>query len=128
MMTPSASRRGSARERTHLSSPGVYLFFQLFALYRSRPARPQPAASEVPVNRKFWWPALVMYAATALRPVVTLLFPPAGPPTVTDPAGAIWNVEALYGVCALAALFTMGAFAMLALLRLTERGGGSAGI
>lgn len=97
----------------------VYLFFQTFALYQSR-RQPQPAAS-VPIAANFWWPALAMYAATALRPVVTLPFLPPGPPTVTDPAGVIWNVEALYGVCALAGIFTMGAFAMLALLRLTER-------
>lgn len=107
----------------------VYLFFQLFALYRSRRvARPQPAASE-PIAASFWWPALAMYAATALRPVATLLFLAPGPATVTDPAGVIWNVEALYGVCALAGIFTMGAFAMLALLRLTERvSGGEARI
>jgi putative membrane protein len=105
----------------------VYLFYQLFALYRSRrAARPRPAASGAPGVDAFWWPALAMYAATALRPVEAMLFLPPGPPTVTDQAGVIWNVEALYGVCALAALFTMGAFSMLALLRLTEggRGGG----
>ena len=106
----------------------VYLFFQTFALYRSRrPTRPQPAASGAPIAANFWWPALVMYAATALRPVVTLLFLPPGPPTITDQAGVIWNVEALYGVCALAGIFTMGAFSMLALLRLTERVRGSSG-
>ena len=60
-----------------------------------------------------------MYAATGLRSLVTLLFMPAGPATVTDQAGAVRNVEALYGVCALAAIFTIGAFSVLALLRLT---------
>ena len=62
--------------------------------------------------------ALLMYAATALRPVVTLQILRSGPPTVADQAGVIWNVEALYGVCALAGIFTMGAFSALALLRL----------
>ena len=99
----------------------VYLFFQLFALYQSRRgARPQPATS-VPIGLKFWWPALAMYAATALRPVVSLLFVPPGPPIMTDQAGVIWDVAALYGVCALAGIFTMGAFSTLALLRLAER-------
>ncbi|HMI41322.1 MAG TPA: carotenoid biosynthesis protein [Sphingomicrobium sp.] len=106
----------------------VYLFFQLFALYRGRrPAQPPPATSGAPIATTFWWPALAMYAATALRPVVTLLFLPVGPATVTDPAGVTWNVEALYGVCALAGIFTMGAFVMLALLRLTERVNGGEG-
>lgn len=106
----------------------VFVFFQLFALYQSRrPARPQLAASEVTMKASFWWPALAMYAATALRPVMSLLFLPAGAATVTDQAGVIWNVEALYGVCALAGIFTMGAFTMLALLRLTERVRGVSG-
>lgn len=101
----------------------VFVFFQLFALYQSRrpTAHSQSAASEATSKPSFWWPALAMYAATALRPVMTLLFLPAGAATITDQAGVIWNVEALYGVCALAGIFTMGAFSMLALLRLTER-------
>jgi uncharacterized membrane protein len=107
----------------------VFVFFQLFGLYQSRrPARSQPAASEVTIKPSFWWPALAMYAATALRPVVTLLFLPVGAATIVDQAGVIWNVEALYGVCALAGIFTMGAFSMLALLRLTERVRGVGGI
>jgi putative membrane protein len=92
----------------------VYLFFQLFALYQSR----RPARTQVSIASSFWWPALVMYAATALRPVVALLFLHPGPPAVADQAGVIWNVEALYGVCALAGIFTMGAFSTLALLKL----------
>ena len=96
----------------------VFVFFELFALYQSRrPVGPQSSASKVIVDPSFWWPALAAYAATALRPVVTLLFLPAGAATVRDQAGVIWNVEALYGICALAGIFTMGAFSLLALLR-----------
>ena len=100
----------------------VFVFFQLFALYQSRrpTAHSQSATSEATSKPSFWWPALAMYAATALRPVMTLLFLPAVAATITDQAGVIWNVEALYGVCALAGIFTMGAFSMLALLRLIE--------
>ena len=100
----------------------VFVFFQLFALYQSRrPGRPQSAASKATIEPSFWWAALAAYAATALRPIVTLLFLPAGTATIIDQAGVIWNVEALYGVCALAGIFTMGVFSVLALLRLTER-------
>jgi putative membrane protein len=100
----------------------VFVFFQLFALYQSRgSACLDSATSEVTLEPGFWWPALAMFAATALRPVVTLLFLHPAEATVLDKAGVIWNVEALYGVCALAGIFTMGAFSMLALLRLTER-------
>jgi putative membrane protein len=94
----------------------VFVFFQLFALYRGRSqAIPPPVAASA-----FWWPAWMMYAATALRPLMSLLFAPPGASTVTDPAGVTWAVDALYGACALAAIFTMGAFSMLALVRLTE--------
>jgi hypothetical protein len=62
-----------------------------------------------------------MVAATAFRPVWTLLFRAPGSPTVIDPAGVTWNVAAIYGACALAALFAMGPFLALALIRLTER-------
>jgi putative membrane protein len=95
----------------------VYLFFQLFAFYRSR----QPIGSEKRFELSFWWPALAMYGATALRPVLAALSVHSGPPTVTDQAGVIWNIEALYGACALAGIFTMGAFLVLALVRLNER-------
>jgi hypothetical protein len=46
--------------------------------------------------------------------------------TVADQAGVIWNVEALYGACALAGIFTMGAFLVLAMLRLSGRTRGPA--
>jgi uncharacterized membrane protein len=95
----------------------VYIFFQLFAHYRSR--RPAPARQSVAVS--FWWPAVTMYAATALRSVVVLLTVPSGAAIVTDQAGVTWNVAALYGTCAIAGIFTMGAFSILALLSLTER-------
>src|ERR1700692_4566690 len=103
----------------------VYVFFQLFSLYRSRrPAIARPADAARGAAPMFWWPPLVMYGATALRPVMTLLFDTAGPASVTDPAGSVWSAAALHGVCAMAGIFTMGAFSVLALLRLTERPGG----
>lgn len=96
----------------------VYVFFQLFALYlhrRSGDLRRQAVAD-------FWRPAVAMYAVTALRPVLTSLSHSAEQAIVSDQAGVVWQVGALYGTCALAAIFTMGAFSALALLRLAERG------
>jgi putative membrane protein len=93
----------------------VFVFFQLFALYLVR-RPPRPAQDQT----GFWWPAWTMFAVSIVRPVLTALFHPAGPSAVTDAAGVTWNVAALYGTCALAAIFTMGAFAVLALLRFTE--------
>jgi len=40
--------------------------------------------------------------------------------TVTDPAGVVWRVQDIYVVTGLVALFTMGAFSMLALVKLSE--------
>jgi putative membrane protein len=96
----------------------VFVFFQLFALYLAR-RRPRPAQGEMMAS--FWWPAWMMFAVSIVRPVLTALFHQSGPATVTDPSGATWSVAALYGTCALAAIFAMGAFAVLALLRFTER-------
>jgi uncharacterized membrane protein len=99
----------------------VYVFFQLFALYLGRsPARPQ--RNTIQALQSLWWPVWAMAAATAFRPVLTLLFRPPGSPTVIDPAGVAWNVAAIYGVCALGAIFGMGAFLVLALVRLSEGG------
>ncbi len=98
----------------------VYVFFQLFALYLAqRPAR--PVRTNLRALQSLWWPAWAMVAATAFRPVWTLLFLPPGPAAVTDPAGVTWNVAAIYGACALAAIFAMGPFLALGLIRLTER-------
>jgi uncharacterized membrane protein len=97
----------------------VYVFFQLFALYQSRGPGAQLAASELPVGPTFWWSAVIMYAATALAPVVAVVLPPQGAMMVTDPVGGVWNVAALYATCAIAGIFTMGAFATLAVMRLT---------
>jgi putative membrane protein len=98
----------------------VYVFFQLFALYLGR-SLARPARNAARARQSLWWPAWVMIAATALRPVWTLLFRAPGPPTVIDPAGVTWNVASIYGTCALAAIFVMGAFLSLGLIRLTER-------
>lgn len=97
----------------------VYVFFQLFALYLDR--RPEPAHRNAIAARQSLWPAWAMVAATAVRPVWTLLFRAPGSPTVIDPAGVTWSVAAIYGACAVAAIFAVGPFLVLALIRLTER-------
>jgi uncharacterized membrane protein len=100
----------------------VYVFFQLFALYLGRNTA-GPQRDTIQMLQSLWWPACAMVAATAFRPVWTLLFRPSGSPTVTDPAGVVWNVAAIYGACALAAIFGMGAFLVLALIRLSDGAG-----
>ena len=40
--------------------------------------------------------------------------------TVTDPAGMVWRLQDIYAVTGLIAIFTMGAFTILGLVKLME--------
>ncbi len=40
--------------------------------------------------------------------------------TVTDPAGIVWRMQDIYAVTGLIAIFTMGAFTILGLVKLME--------
>jgi len=40
--------------------------------------------------------------------------------TVTDPAGMVWRLQDIYSVTGLIAIFTMGAFTILGLVKLME--------
>jgi uncharacterized membrane protein len=95
----------------------VYVFFQLFALYVQR-VRGGKLAKPAPT---LWWSAVVMYGITALRPLLRFWFPSPHAETVTDLAGVVWNVDDIFANGALLAVFTMGAFTLLAILRLTAR-------
>jgi hypothetical protein len=66
--------------------------------------------------------ALAIHALCAAGNLL-LLFgdPPGGPTVVADPSGATWNVRDILGASALVSIFTMGAFALLAWIRLAER-------
>jgi putative membrane protein len=89
-----------------------YLAYQLFALYlrvRSNGASP--------VSRSAARLAVFVYAVCALGSVLRI-FPKSVSSTVTDPAGTVWRVNDINAVCALAAIFIMGAFVIFALARL----------
>jgi uncharacterized membrane protein len=90
----------------------VYIIFQLFALYvRGHSTSGDPLASG------HWRLAVVFYAAAAAGNIL-LVLPHAEPSVVTDPAGVQWRVSDITGTCALVSIFTMGAFALLAWVRL----------
>jgi uncharacterized membrane protein len=92
----------------------VYVFYQLFALYlrgRSTDVDTLPST--------YWLQAVLFYGASAAGNIL-LIIPQAGPSVVSDPTGAQWRVSDITGVCALVSLFTMGAFALLAWVRLTD--------
>jgi uncharacterized membrane protein len=92
----------------------VYIIYQLFALYlRGR------AVSTDPLPSDYWHLALLFYALSAAGNIL-LVIPRAAPSVVADPAGTQWRVSDITAACALASLFTMSAFALLAWTRLIK--------
>jgi len=97
----------------------VYVFYQLFALYlRRRSTNPD-------VLPPGYWKLAVLFYAVSAAGNILLAIPRAGPSVVSDPTGAQWRVSDITATCALVSIFTMGAFALLAWLRLTDPEGGN---
>jgi putative membrane protein len=91
----------------------VFCFYQLFALYlRHRPQRPEPA-------RSHWRLPVIFYAVSAAGNVL-LTIPRAGPAFVSDATGETWRVTDITGACAVISIFVMGAFALMAWVRLRD--------
>src|SRR5256714_6262114 len=91
-----------------------YLIHQWFAIYlrrRSDIASPLPAG--------YWRWAIIFYALCAAGGGFFVLSKRASA-VVFDATGRPWNVNAMTGVCALACIFVMGAFAVIAWLRLSN--------
>jgi uncharacterized membrane protein len=93
----------------------VYVFYQLFALYLQ--GRPRDSESLPPGH---WYQALLFYGASAAGNLL-LTIPRAGPTVVSDPTGRQWQASDITGTCALVTIFTMGAFAVMAWVRLADR-------
>ncbi len=94
----------------------VYVIFQLFALYiraRSSPAKPLPA--------RYGREAVLFYAVSAAGNLL-LILPNSRPSVVSDAVGIRWQVRDITEACALVTVFTMGAFATLAWVRLVGHG------
>jgi len=88
----------------------VYLIYQSFALVVRRKPGPFPVS--------FWRTAILFYGVSALG---NLLVPgPPGVATVTDAAGTVWPVSGILGTSALVSVLVMGAFTLLAWVRLLD--------
>jgi putative membrane protein len=93
----------------------VYVIYQLFALYlRGRSIDPNLLPSS------YWHLAVLFYGVSAAGNIL-LAIQPGGLSVVSDPTGAQWKVSDIIGACALVSIFTMGAFALLAFVRHTDR-------
>jgi len=92
----------------------VFTIYLLFAFYLR--LRPAPA---VPERQASWHAALLFYAFCAAGNVLQALHP-AVPEVVTDPAGTQWRVADITSASALISIFVMGAFAVIAWIRLAE--------
>jgi uncharacterized membrane protein len=96
----------------------VYVFYQWFALYlRSRSTNPHPLPSN------YWNLAILFYAVSAAGNIL-LVIPRSGPSVISDPSGAQWKVSDIAATCALVSVFTMGAFALVAWVRLADQKAG----
>ena len=95
-----------------------YLIHQSFAIYlRGR----FPIASPLPTG--YWRWAIIVYALCAAGSTIFVLSKRA-PAVVFDPTGTPWNVSAITGACVLVSTFVMGAFGVIAWVRLSDETSG----
>jgi uncharacterized membrane protein len=92
----------------------VFLIYLLFALYlRWRPA---PPCTATPTHGRA---AILFYALCAVGNVCQMLRRP-DPAVLQDPTGHAWRVADITAASALISIFAMGAFAVLAWIRLEQ--------
>jgi putative membrane protein len=92
----------------------VFVIYLLFALYLNRGMDAPLTVSPAPLR-----PALLFYALCAAGNVLQLLSHQA-PAVVRDPTGREWRYTEIAGASALVSIFVMGAFVVIAWVRLAE--------
>ena len=68
--------------------------------------------------------AVLFYVLSTANNIL-LAIPRTGPSVISDPSGAQWKVSDITGACALVSIFVMGAFALMAWIRLRDQETGS---
>jgi uncharacterized membrane protein len=91
----------------------VFVIYLLFAFYL-RTRTPQTQA----MPTKFWNVALWFYGVSVAGNFFNLI--PPTPDPVIDATGKLWSLRSITGATALATVFTMGAFLLLACIRLAQ--------
>ena len=92
----------------------VYLIYQSFAIYLYRSPIGLPA-----LPRGYWHMAVLFYGVSALGNLFVIA--PPGLKEVADAAGTHWKVSGILGASTLVSFFVMGAFTVLAWVRLLDR-------
>jgi uncharacterized membrane protein len=93
----------------------VFVIYLLFALYlRRRPTKTKA------IPTRFWKIALLFYGVSVVGNFFNLI--PPTPDPVIDATGKLWSLRSITGATALATVFTMGAFFLLACIRVAETG------
>ena len=93
----------------------IYAIYQLFAIYlRGR------VLSNDPLPPSYWLWAIVFYAVSAAGNVIIVL-PKTNPIAVFDATGEVWSVKLITATCALVSIFVMGAFVVIAWMRLVDK-------
>jgi uncharacterized membrane protein len=92
----------------------VYLIYQLFAIY----LRGRSSGSDRLLSGYWHW-AVIFYGLSATGNII-IIIPKPVPAVVFDSAGTPWNVSAITGACVLVSSFVMGAFAVIAWVRLSD--------
>jgi uncharacterized membrane protein len=95
----------------------TFVFLQLFALYL-KGRQSLPSTDEQPTTIQSLQ-AILFYGLIAAGYLLNSLTRDMSA-TVTDPAGVVWRVQDIYAVTGLVAIFTMGAFTILGLVKLME--------
>jgi len=93
----------------------TFVFFQLFALYLRE--RPNVQSTDARPSRTQSLQAILFYGLITVGSLLSSLTGNRNG-TVTDPAGVVWRLQDIYAVTALVAIFTMGAFTILGLVKL----------
>ena len=103
----------------------VFVFYVIFAWLVAGRGAPQPNGATAQRNggaarsKAFWAQAILMYALLGVRYALTYFVPSQNSP-FTDAVGHVWMRHDIYGTTALAAIFTVFAFSILAALRLAD--------
>jgi putative membrane protein len=95
----------------------TFVFLQMFALYLN--GRPHLQSVDEQLSRIQSLQAILFYGLIAMGYLLNSLTRTMSG-TVTDPAGVIWRVQDISAVTSLMAIFTMGAFTILGLVKLIE--------